>query len=122
MDVTPYGRHLEDMYRWDQEQREKESSRVRDAKYECRWEDRPLLCRLGIHLPNARGGIMANFHVWHRCLRCGYEWRQGFSSDMNPPPPAPPQTVRHRSSGLIVNPPRSILAAKPAINKNEFNR
>lgn len=45
----------------------------------CRWDERPLLCRLAIHRPTRRTDYLhaktgPGQPSTRECLRCGYSW------------------------------------------------
>lgn len=68
--LTPYRRHKE-LVAKDAERRARREQEVRQCQT---WEERPLLCRLGIHRPSVRVGRSKNSLGQQRCLRCGFEW------------------------------------------------
>ena len=38
------------------------------------WEDRPTLCKLGIHRPFKCIWFTGAIYAWHQCERCRYGW------------------------------------------------
>lgn len=69
--LTPWARRNEDV--------EREKAALREqaigAPLWCAtWEQRPLLCKLGIHRPHRRIGEPKNDYGHFQCLRCGFEW------------------------------------------------
>lgn len=68
--LTPWKLHKKDV-----EAERTRRTACRQQVQQCQtWEERPLLCRLGIHSPHVRVSPTKNDYFRSRCLLCGFEW------------------------------------------------